>query len=548
MALDPQQRRALRSLQLCLDSSLPSRLLDNVSRNDLEAWGALTMLEVRMLIARGQTYQARQLGSRLSTALAAGLPVDRLDAREYALLINGIDAVQAGRHYLAQLQLSRVTGSVTGVIQWAARIWQARSLGAVGELGAAGDSAVQGVQAAEGLPEDARHWAACFEAEVQARAGEAAAAEERVLRSLSYFVGQGDPRGESFAYLYLARIGALAGREEESAATGELSYRTDGSWTGPPLLLAHRALVAGDREKARKLLSSIPSPTTDAYLLQHALETAEPRGITLQAILRYLDLTDAPAHPEVIDDLQRLLDLHPRFVQAREALFWKLLYRGQIKEAEQHAEAMVNDAAHATSVVAVRFGLQTFHEQSAPALQQMSRAVSPASRVTGPLPQVAPPAPAKPSGGFTGQLSLFSVPDLLQFLCGSGRTGLLTFSCQRGDATIRMHNGSLCWGTSPEHSSIVAFLADRQVITLPADASMADDVTALCQGEGVNLEALADALRESLRLTIKRAADWSDGWFMFDRSGDATPPPPELLFNAQGVLLDALRELDEERR
>jgi hypothetical protein len=45
----------------------------------------------------------------------------------------------------------------------------------------------------------------------------------------------------------------------------------------------------------------------------------------------------------------------------------------------------------------------------------------------------------------------------------------------------------------------------------------------------------------------KAAVDWSDGWFMFDRVPDTEAPAPELLFGVQGILLDALRELDEER-
>ena len=108
MALEAQQRKVLRSLQLCLKSSLPAALLEDVGRNDPDAWSALSMREVRMLIARGQTYHARQFGGRVIAAAAAGLPVEAFNAREYSLLIASIDSVLASWHHLALRQLKQL--------------------------------------------------------------------------------------------------------------------------------------------------------------------------------------------------------------------------------------------------------------------------------------------------------------------------------------------------------------------------------------------------------------------------------------------------------
>jgi hypothetical protein len=331
----------------------------------------------------------------------------------------------------------------------------------VGELDQAKECSHRALQIAADLPEDAHHWSICTDAELQARAGEAGEAEARILRVLSYFIGKGDPRGESAAYLSLAVANALAGNAEDSDAAAELAYNTDGSWTGPALRLAIRALQNADLDRARQLLASIPSPTTDAFLLRQTLAAARPRQITLEAILRHLELQGAAPTQAVMADLRRLLEDCPRFVQARETLFWKLLYCGEIEQAEKQALAMVDDSADGTSIVAVRFGLQTFREQTAAEDSRVEVLPSadgrppeaPRSRPTGPIQPARLARARKMTGTFTGQLSLFGVPDLLQFLCNARRSGVLTFSSQKGDAKIRMHDGSLYWGTSPAQPS-----------------------------------------------------------------------------------------------
>ena len=160
------------------------------------------------------------------------------------------------------------------------------------------------------------------------------------------------------------------------------------------------------------------------------------------------------------------------------------------------------------------------------------------------------PLRAQSTGAFTGQLSLFGVPALLQFLCGARRTGLITFSSQQGDARIRLHNGLLHFATSPTHPSLFEFLVERGVVPREPGASGQGDVEQLGHllENGIEVDKLAEALREALRSTIKEVVEWSDGWFLFDRVAAAASPPADLLFNAQAILLDAVRELDEERR
>lgn len=594
---------------------MPTKLLEGVERNDISTWAALMMLEVRMLLARGQTYQARKIAELLPTAAEAGIPVETYERRDIQQLINAIDSSQAGRHFLALKQLEKMSGAPVVTIQWASQIWRSRSLSAVGDDDRAAESAQEAVAISDRVAPDARHWASCFAAEQRARAGFVEQAELDMLRVLSQFIGWGETRGESMAYLSLALVHQLAGATEESEAAADRSYRTDGSWTGPVVWLARLALERDEVDQAKDLLRSIPNPTTEAYNLTQALALIEAHDLPLAVVLEDLKLGRSSLDEQNVAGLRQLLEQHPAYTPARETLAFKLLSLGRPDEAREQCVAMVEAEADIQSTAAVRFGLQTFEEEQI--LDQLFADFSSAGPVGAepePAPEPDPPAAATPAAsgpepepeappqprkrppptaevprpeeastlapepapapqpapepaaaaappaaaaadkqsGIVGEISLFGVPDLLQFFCNSRRTGVITFSSQLGNAKIRLHEGALCWAVSPANPSVGDFLGGAEALTQEQAAQVGDDpddgMARLLDQNGVEADKINAALRELLHLSIKELVDWTDGWFEFDRIDGAAPPRQELQFNAQGVLLDVMRELDEERR
>ncbi len=597
---------------------MPTKLLEGVERNDISTWAALMMLEVRMLLARGQTYQARKIAELLPTAAEAGIPVETYERRDIQQLINAIDSSQAGRHFLALKQLEKMSGAPVVTIQWASQIWRSRSLSAVGDDDRAAESAQEAVAISDRVAPDARHWASCFAAEQRARAGFVEQAELDMLRVLSQFIGWGETRGESMAYLSLALVHQIAGATEESEAAAERSYRTDGSWTGPVVWLARLALERDEVDRAKDLLRSIPNPTTEAYNLTQALALIEAHDLPLAVVLEDLKLGRSSLNEQNVAGLRQLLKQHPTYTPARETLAFKLLSLGRPDEAREQCVEMVKAEADIQSTAAVRFGLQTFEEEQIldqlfadfstagpvgaeaepPAPMPMPEA--PAATVPSPEPEPAlePEAPPQPrkrppptaevprpeeastlapepapapqptpepapaaappaaasdkQSGIVGEISLFGVPDLLQFFCNSRRTGVITFSSQLGNAKIRMHEGALCWAVCPGNPSVGDFLGGAEAITQEQASQVGDDPDAdmarlLNQG-GADAEKVNAALRELLHLSLKELVDWTDGWFEFDRIDGAATPQQELQFNAHLVELDVMRELDEERR
>lgn len=589
MALDAQARRALRSIQRVLSSSVPTPMLQDAGRNDADAWGALAMLELRMLLARGQTHQARQFADRVIAAADAGLPVAAPDRQELQQLISAIDSVQASRHFLAVHQLQLACHATSAVVGWAARMWLSRSLAAEGQLVHARQTAEAAASLADELGSDAALWAACFASVVQARAGEDDAAELRMLQVVSQFVGRGETRGVSFSHLALARIATLREAIRDSEAAAELAYETDGSWTGPVVWLARIALAKDNVARARELLRSIPNPTADAFNLTCALELIESRYLPLQPVLIDLAQTDAPPGAATVETLEGVLERYPDFWPARATLAWKVLSLDRPDDARRQLEAMNESSADGQAIAALRYGLQVYEELHGDAVdidldefdepstfagqeeheeQTVSGFEPDTDNATAELPvqeyttrEVELPQTSKRRGlglkprqsGMAGQLSLFGVPDLLQFFSASRRSGDISFSSHRGDAKIRLHDGSLYWAVSPQTPELGAFLCEKGAITstqLEALEANSEDeaLSQLLDQQQVEADQLQEPLREIIHRTLKELVDWSDGWFLFDPAHQPSEPPPQLLFNAQGVLLDVLREIDEENR
>jgi len=129
----------------------------------------------------------------------------------------------------------------------------------------------------------------------------------------------------------------------------------------------------------------------------------------------------------------------------------------------------------------------------------------------------AAPSPAQlPRDGgvdatFAGQLSDFALPDLLEFLRAGRRTGLLVCTSASGVGTLRFRGGSLTGATSP-HTPAVGQVPQR----------------------------IAIAVREMVH--------WQEGQFAFTRERDRDAPPGEVEVDAQMVLLNVFKEMDERAR
>jgi len=186
---------------------------------------------------------------------------------------------------------------------------------------------------------------------------------------------------------------------------------------------------------------------------------------------------------------------------------------------------------------------------------------SPGAKV--PLP---PPLPTKsrsavePKAVFTGDLQLFAVPDLLDFLNSSRRTGTLVITSENGIGAVHLKDGYIAGAASPNSTNMGDLLIEEGVITSDQlesaienqktkspDRLLGSILLDLGMVQRVQLRA---ALEAQVRGALGEMVGWTNGRFAFepDRNGPENPSEIELHLDTRGVLLDVLRQYDEQNK
>ena len=192
----------------------------------------------------------------------------------------------------------------------------------------------------------------------------------------------------------------------------------------------------------------------------------------------------------------------------------------------------------------------------------------PAKRADDPMPQLGrdggrPNERVAQSGSparaaFTGDLQLLAVPDLLEFLKTSRRTGTLMISSEPGTGAIHLRNGMITGAASPGSKSLGDFLVAGGALSaeqLPAVvAKQRGRPAEALLGSLIVAEGLADATAVQAALTrqviavIIEMLGWTSGRFAFEpehAKARTSEGDIDIELDTQGVLLDALREFDE---
>jgi hypothetical protein len=170
------------------------------------------------------------------------------------------------------------------------------------------------------------------------------------------------------------------------------------------------------------------------------------------------------------------------------------------------------------------------------------------------------PAQVKSVGSgpvFTGDLEEFCLPDLLEFLRNSHRTGLLVCTTAAGVGTIQLSRGMIIGAESPnaldlrEHLLACAELAPeqrREITELPAEC-FGDDVIdgVLVSRDLVARDEIEQARVARIYSAFREMMTWTVGRFSFD-PGVAVVTNPALALSAQSILMHIYQEQDEQGR
>ncbi len=162
---------------------------------------------------------------------------------------------------------------------------------------------------------------------------------------------------------------------------------------------------------------------------------------------------------------------------------------------------------------------------------------------------------------FVGDLQMLAVPDLLDFLQSSRRTGTLIISSKAGTAAVHMIKGRIAGAASPGCVSLGDLLIEQDALTREGLEE------ALKRKEGrfkqlllgsillrlglVDHQTVEDALVKQVRMALLETVGWTDGRFAFEpekRGAESGPDEIVVDLDTRAVLMDVLREFDEQNR
>lgn len=174
------------------------------------------------------------------------------------------------------------------------------------------------------------------------------------------------------------------------------------------------------------------------------------------------------------------------------------------------------------------------------------------------LPTMVPKV--EPKAVFTGDLQLFAVPDLLDFLESSRRTGTLVITSESGIGAVYLHKGRITGAASPNSSNMGDLLMQEGAVSegqlqLAVDRQQTDSPDRLLGSLLIEMNLVSPGMLEkALVLQVKGAllemVEWTQGRFAFEpdkREGNETGEV-EIELDTRSVLLDVLREHDEANR
>ncbi|HET9954080.1 MAG TPA: DUF4388 domain-containing protein [Polyangiaceae bacterium] len=603
--------------------------LDRAGRRAIgEEWA-----ELRRALSKGQLSTARRLGARIQSALSPreGTP-GSVDAPQLLqTLVEAIAGILAGDHAagLKKLEALAQTSQTGPSLKWAAQVWSARASQCYAAgLDAARTYATSALKLAERLDPEAVAVSHLVLAEVASHAGDWARVLEFASRARQMFMGPPAARELRVAkaqqelascWLLEARAHAACSRRTDSLKAAQSAHDCLPSWAPPVTFMLRLALSAGQTpagqpfsaelqqaEKALDALLAVSPAPADAERDRRILSGVRTGVLPAAVACQYLELIDGPANPATLQELEELASKFPRVAQFRASLGWMLLRAGKREAAKDVFERLsrrgdLPDDMRASVLLALGCLATAENSEEHPsaklraaveAAPKSSGSVSPpasvpTSKSRQPVafdyrnhPSVPPSSPAPRANGarqalmgpvFSGNLELFALPELLEFLRAGQRTGTLVCSSGAAIGAIHLRAGRLTGAAAPNTPKLGEQLVKSRVLSAEqlarakpgqTDVALASN---LVQLRLVKPEQVRQALREQINSALLELLAWAEGQFAFnpEPANPGGPPSPtgplaptelanqtgsselEVELDPQLLLLEIFKELDE---
>ena len=168
-----------------------------------------------------------------------------------------------------------------------------------------------------------------------------------------------------------------------------------------------------------------------------------------------------------------------------------------------------------------------------------------------------------------GDLKHFPIIDIIQLLHGSRKTGVLRLFREKTESHLVFHNGDLVSANYLNNRvrvgqvlvSAGAITEEQLTQALDIQKNAGDDrkplVITLLEHNMVDETAAYNAIESLIEMTIVEVLTWKEGTFSLESASSDNPKgydssrtnfPQRILLNAQGILMESLRIMDEKVR
>jgi tetratricopeptide (TPR) repeat protein len=349
----------------------------------------------------------------------------------------------------------------------------------------------------------------------------------------------------------------------------------------PKLMLARLAFQEKDFKRASAVYSevlAINPKQPDALADLNILSRVESGKLSFDDADVYFTLREmAPTEPT----MEKLTALHqsaPLFDQLTSLIAWRLLGQNKAEEAGRIC-ASGNTIARThrfkpnvvigygpSSIIAAGYysvskRLETFgHDEPPPASRTKDGENDPLRLSISPERLQEILENGSQDNFFSGELRMFSMPDLLEFLRNGRRTGALICSSENGVGAVELRDGYITSAIVPNTDNIGTLLLKKGMIKKEdienAIDSQHNDLAGtrfgavLVEKGLVESETIKEIIVEQTFSAIKAMLTWEDGRFAFAPAFDEEFDRAfvEVRLDSQHVLMELYRQLDEQNR
>lgn len=504
-------------------------------------------------------------------------------------VLDGISAIMAGDNQSGIKRLADLTKrqAVDDSLRWVAWQWTAQAAHGAGDIRRARKAAGVALELSGELDDRARSTTLCTLGQVTALSGRVEEGIAHLETAQDLYKDLDDRRGMASVLLTQAKVLSSAGQSADSVFAANLAMALDLAWAKPPLFLAQQALTDEDLDRADELVAELeardPRPA-EAVRMRILLTMARSDEIPLWLIREYLHLRGAPPNAETVGKLQAFMAYRPQFLHLQEELAWKQLRLGRYDEASKLFNELAPKTTDPDMQSSVLLGLGCLatvtqrHRQPAArvraavsAFPAFMRGDRKTTRQVAPV-QLAPERAERVGDDqekmsklddmdgnkavFAGALQTLSVPDVVDFLGTSRRTGTLIISATYGIGAIHLRKGQISGAASPGCDNIGQVLLrrgdlDDAQLELATESQKGSPERLLgaiiVEQRLVDLPTMRKALEDQVFSAMGELFLWDEGQFSFtpDLDGQEMPSEIEVQLDTQYVLLEVARRVDE---